>query len=94
MFQIIAVLYAKPECVKEVEEIGKSLVAPSRADAGNIKYEFFKDALADGVFVFCEQWQDDASLNAHMNTPVFKAAAAKLEKTLAKPMELHKLMLK
>ena len=41
-------------------------VAPTRAEAGCINYDFHVDAADPCVFVFYENWTDRAALDAHL----------------------------
>lgn len=54
----------------------------TRKEAGCLAYAFYADLEDETVFRVFEEWQDDASLNAHFETPhmkVFRAKLAELE---------------
>lgn len=57
----------------EVTAHAKALVAATLAnDKGCVAYDFFASATHDNLFMFCETWADEASLEAHSNAPHFK----------------------
>lgn len=45
-----------------------SLVPPSRAEAGNLRYEIFQDASDNGLWIAVEDWRSEADFNIHMAT--------------------------
>lgn len=57
---------------QEALEAALPLVAASREDAGCVSYDCFESATRPDVFLICETWKDQASLDAHMQTPHFK----------------------
>jgi quinol monooxygenase YgiN len=44
-------------------------VRASREDPGNLHYDLFESSDAENSFVIVEEWEDDASLQAHFQTP-------------------------
>lgn len=42
-----------------------SLVAPSRSEEGNIRYDLFEDQEAPGHFVFVEEWASEQARTRH-----------------------------
>jgi len=62
----------------------EALVAPSRAEDTCTRYDLF--ATEDpNVLLVVEEWADQAALNAHMETPHFKAFVAANGEALAGP---------
>lgn len=53
-------------------EAAIALVAKSQKHAGCIAYDAFESATRPDVFCIIETWQDQASLDAHSQTPEFK----------------------
>ena len=60
-------------------------------DKGCVAYDFFASATHDNVFMFCETWADESSLEAHSNAPHFKEHVGAIEK--AAEMKLEKMTL-
>ena len=79
MIKVIANNYVKAECVEEYLSIAKELVEKTNAnDAGCIKYELCKNVGDPTHFVMTEEWQDQASLDAHMKAPHFTGLIPKM----------------
>lgn len=55
-----------------------ALTAASIKDEGNIAYDVFESATRPDIFMICETWQDEASLQKHMEAPHFKEYVGQL----------------
>lgn len=55
-----------------------ALTAASLKDEGNIAYDVFESATRPDIFMICETWQDEASLQKHMEAPHFKEYVGQL----------------
>ena len=51
----------------------------SRSHAGCIAYDVFQSATRSDVFMICETWQDQASLDLHSATPEFKKHVGEMQ---------------
>ncbi|AEI38415.1 MAG: putative quinol monooxygenase [Zymomonas mobilis subsp. pomaceae] len=76
---IVASVQAKEGHEAEVEKIMKAAVPPSRAEAGNVKYDVHKDLQHKGHFVFIERWANNAAIGEHGATPHFQKLVHDLE---------------
>ena len=85
---VIAKFQAKPGMENKVKEGLIGMVAPSRAESGNLNYDIFQDNNDPVIFFTYENWTGKDALDAHMQTPYFKALDAAGKETLAKPMEI------
>jgi len=81
--RVIANLPAKPDKVDEVKALLLSLVAPTRAEAGCIKYDLLQSTSDPAQFTFDEEWTSDAALDAHLATPHVSGALGKMPLLLA-----------
>ena len=61
----IAVLYAKPGREAVLRENLRALVAPSRAEEGNLRYELYADAHDPRRFIFIEAWGSAEAQQQH-----------------------------
>jgi len=50
----------------------QSLVVPTRQEKGCLTYELHRDTENDKLFMFYEQFADQAALDAHIAAPYFK----------------------
>lgn len=62
---------AKSEKKNEVIALCKSMISPSRAEAGCIHYSFYQDLSESDKFFFYEEWEDQESIDSHNNTKHF-----------------------
>jgi len=77
--RIVARIIALPNKVEELKAVLLELIEPTRQEAGVIKYELLQNQDDPTDFTFVEEWNSDEALNTHLDSPYFKAAAAKLE---------------
>ncbi|WP_296107238.1 putative quinol monooxygenase [uncultured Agrobacterium sp.] len=62
----VAIFVAKPGHEAEVERLLKTLVTPSRGEAGATYYNLHRDRENLRRFVFTEEWESQAALDAHV----------------------------
>ncbi|WP_327253350.1 putative quinol monooxygenase [Streptomyces sp. NBC_01244] len=79
----IARLQARPGLEAEVRAQALSLVAPTRAEAGNVSYRAYEDPTAPGAWVVLEEWADAASWEAHLASPHLTEALSRTAALLA-----------
>ena len=91
MYTIIGTLTARPETREELASLLMALVAPTRAEAACINYDFHVDADDPCVFVFYENWTDRAALDAHLAMPHLQPLFSQLDRLLACPVEIRPL---
>lgn len=91
MYTIIGTVTARPETREELATLLEAQVAPTRAEAGCINYDFHVDAADPCVFVFYENWADRAALDAHLAMPHLQPLFSQLERLLACPVDIRPL---
>lgn len=88
---IIGTVTGRPECRAELEAILTQQVAPTRAEAGCINYDFHVDAADDCVFVFYENWRSQDDLDQHMKMPHLQPLLSEIDRLLTRPVEIRHL---
>ena len=63
---------------REMLETG--IVDQIRAEAGNLKYEYFCPICEDGTILLIDSWRDQAALDAHHHSPMMDRIMALREK--------------
>lgn len=91
MYTIIGTVTARPETSDELHALLQAQVAPTRAEAGCINYDFHVDAADPCVFVFYENWTDRAALDAHLAMPHLQPLFLQLDRLLACPVDIRPL---
>ena len=89
---VVARLKARPGREEEVKQILLGNVAPTRAERGCIDYDLHQSHDDPGLFLFYENWESRADLDAHGQSPHIQALRARAAELLAEPalIELFK----
>lgn len=81
--RVIARIVALPGHQEEVNSILTELLEPTRQQSGCIQYELLQNQEEPTDFVFVEEWESEAQLNAHLESPHINEVDAKLDGLLA-----------
>jgi quinol monooxygenase YgiN len=76
--KIVAILAARPGKTDELKALVSGMVAPSRAEPGNLRWDVWQDQAQAGRFVLDELYTDNAAVAAHRETPHFKDYLARI----------------
>lgn len=76
---LIAKVKAKDGQVEALKAELLSLIEPTRAEAGCIKYDLHVSADDDSSFMFYEIWASKADLDMHIETPHLQGLLSKME---------------
>lgn len=76
--KIVAVLTARPGKTADLQALLSGMVAPSRAEPGNLRWDVWHDQADARRFVIDELYADDAAIAAHRQTPHFQAYLARI----------------
>ncbi|UWG98882.1 antibiotic biosynthesis monooxygenase [Dehalobacter sp. DCM] len=78
MAKTMAKAKANPERVDEFIAAVSELAVATRAEEGCIFYEMYQEIDEPTTFYFLEEWQSEADLQKHFNTPHFKTFITKM----------------
>ena len=87
---VVARIIAKPESVEIVREELKSLLEPTRQEAGCILYELLQNDADPTDFTFYEEWTNAAALDAHARSAHIKEVFTNLDGHLAAPADVRR----
>src|SRR4051794_33769076 len=82
MIVVSGLIAMNPDRVERALELIRPLVAATRAEPGNVSYEFFAALEEPGRYRVFEEWESAAALEFHRATPhlaAFYAAAGELD---------------
>jgi quinol monooxygenase YgiN len=85
---ILARHFARPETVDQVRRILLSLIEPSRAEAGCLKYELLQNTDDPTDFTFVETFASEDALKMHAAAPYIAGLAPRLKDLVARPSEV------
>jgi quinol monooxygenase YgiN len=75
-FVVIAQYRARAGEAARVEEGLRKMVAPTRAEPGNLDYQVFRDPQDESLFVLFERYADESAFAAHRASAHFGAHLA------------------
>jgi quinol monooxygenase YgiN len=76
--KIVAILTAKPGKADELKALLDGMIAPSRAEPGNLRYDLWREQAEPRRFVLDELYAGNEAVAAHRAAPHFKDYAAKV----------------
>ena len=79
MLKLIAEDFIDPDKIDLVLPLYVELVEKTRQESGCIHYELCQDRKDAGHFVFIEEWQDDAALEAHVASEHFQRLVPQID---------------
>lgn len=76
--KIVAILTARPGKADDLQALLSGMLAPSRAEPGNLRYDLWRDQADASRFVLDELYADNAAIAAHRATPHFQDYLARI----------------
>jgi quinol monooxygenase YgiN len=89
MIKVIAKFTVKSDSIDTFKTITAKMIEPTRAEAGCLSYKLYQDQNDPTLFIFVEEWESGAALDAHLNSPTLVELGPQLEQTYAKDLELN-----
>lgn len=87
---ILARHFARPDTVDEVRRILLSLIEPSRAEPGCLKYELLQNVHDRTDFTFVETFASEAALELHAAAPYIAGLAPRLNDLVGRPSQVSR----
>jgi quinol monooxygenase YgiN len=69
---VVATFQARPGKEADLRAALLALLVPTRQETGCVSYDMHQSADDPATFLFYENWQSKAALDAHMQTPHLK----------------------
>lgn len=88
--RIVAHMKSKSDRAAEARELLQGLVAPTHEEPGCISYELLQSNDDPTQLTFVEEWQAEADLAAHFETPHIQAVLERWDEVMAEPLDLRK----
>ena len=73
---LVAKIKAKSDYIEEIKEGLSNLVGPTRKEEGCLQYDLHQDQNDPSTFIFLEEWESAAHLQAHSKAPHIAAFGA------------------
>jgi quinol monooxygenase YgiN len=78
MIKVVAQFFIKNEEVEKALSLARELVLETRKETGCVSYELCQSLKQDSHITFIEEWENQAVLDAHFQTPHFTDLVPKL----------------
>jgi quinol monooxygenase YgiN len=88
--RVVARIVAKPDKVGELRSLLTDLIDPTRKEKGCRIYELLQNTTDPTDFTFVEEWDTDASLDAHLSAEHIQEALAKFPELTAAPPDIRR----
>jgi quinol monooxygenase YgiN len=85
---IVAKVSIKPEKVKDFTEAAKEIIKLSNEEQGCSFYQLYQDPYDNSKFVFVEQYDNQAAVDAHFATEHFKGFGPKIGDMVLEPAQI------
>ncbi len=82
---VVARIRASHDQIDRVHEVLSSLVAPTRAEEGCLRYDLLRSDDDPAEFIFLEEWTGEPALTRHFASRHFEMAGEQLTGLLAAP---------
>lgn len=82
---ITGTLFGRPEKREELIALLRSFVAPTRAEAGCVEYQFHESQEEPNTFMFYENWVNQEALDLHLGMPYIRPIFERQAELLASP---------
>lgn len=79
----------RPERRAEALDLCRAMIAPSRAEAGCIRYELYQDVTDAHRFFFYEEWADQQAVDEHTKAPHYIDFVPRFGPLLTAPADLQ-----
>jgi quinol monooxygenase YgiN len=86
---VFASFTPKPGQEKEVEQVLRGMVGPTRNETGCRRYDLYRAAEGAATFHLFEIYADRPALEAHRATDHYKAYRARIQDLLAEPIKVN-----
>jgi quinol monooxygenase YgiN len=86
---VVASFFPKPSQEKQVEQVLRDMISPTRAEPGNQRYELYVGNGTPAMFVLLEMYKDQAAVEAHRGTEHYKAYRSRIGGLLAEPIKVE-----
>ncbi len=85
---VTARICARPDTYTRLRRELIALMAPTRSEAGCLRYDLYEHSGQPGEFLFIEQWQTTDDLERHLQQPHIQHFLAASADLLAEPIQI------
>jgi quinol monooxygenase YgiN len=90
MLVVAGTVKVKPETRADAVQAALKMARATQAEAGCTSYRFYSDLEDPNTFLIFEQWESEAALMAHFQTPHMAEFNAAIPRFLAAPPSINR----
>ena len=90
MIVIAGKIQIRPERREEAARAARAIAEATRREQGCVSYGFYGDLADPGTFFLFEEWESDAALAAHFQTPHMARFQEQVPSLLAAPPTIRR----
>lgn len=87
---VIAHLTARPDRIDDTRVALTSLLEPTRAEQGCLRYELTQNNADPTDFTFIEEWTTDAALDEHLESEHIRTLRSRADELFAAPPDVRR----
>ncbi|HEY9811848.1 MAG TPA: putative quinol monooxygenase [Halomicronema sp.] len=91
--RVVAKVLALSDKIEELKTLLIELLEPTRKETGCIFYDLMQNQTNPTEFVFVEEWESEADLQAHLASAHIQKALAKCENLVEMPPDIRRYQL-
>jgi len=88
--KVVAHIRAKAGKEEEMKKMLLGLIEPTRKEAGCRQYELYQNKQDAADLTFVEEWESDAALDAHLQTPHLQEALVHVPVLASVPPDIRR----
>ncbi len=88
--RVVVRITARPEKVEELKALLRGLVEPTRREKGCVSYQLLQNKADPTDFTFVEEWESDAAIDSHFETPHVQEALSKIPSLAAREPDIRR----
>ena len=88
--RVVALFKSRPGRTEDLKNFLLALIPPTRREPGCLRYELHQNGSDPSDFVFLEEWESHAAIDAHMQSPHVQAALPRVGEFLASPPDIRR----
>lgn len=88
--RVIALFKAKPEKAEALKDFLGKLIEPTQKEQGCLVYELHQNPSDPTDFAFIEEWENDETLDRHLQSPHIQAALPRVGEFLTAAPDIRR----
>lgn len=88
--RVVARILARPDTIPQLRDVLVALLAPTRREAGCLRYELLQSTADPSEFTFVEEWRTADEEHAHMQSEHVRTALQRVPPLVSAPPDIRR----